>query len=89
MPRSRAMAKSSLLALVMLALDPLTKQIPSIKLRMVAAARLFVAWRTISIMGICVAVDNIVCGSVRLKRMTRMKSEPLYISQLDLYGIVC
>lgn len=77
MPRSRAMANSSLLALVMLALHPLMKQTLSIRLKTVAAARLCVAWRTISMMGIPVVVARIVAGSVRQKRMTRMKSVPL------------
>lgn len=88
MPRSRAMAKSSLLALVMLALDPLMKQTLSIKLKMVAAARLFVAWRTISTIGIPVDVDSITSGSVRQKRITRMKHEPLYTSVLSL-KVIC
>lgn len=71
------MANNSLLALVMLALEPFTKQILSIKLIIVAAARLLVACRTISTIGICVAVDKIVSGSVMQKRMTSVNKRPL------------
>lgn len=71
------MAKSNLLALVMLALDPLTKHRLNIKLIMVAAARLFVACKAISTIGIWVAVDKIVSGSLIQKRMTSVNNRPL------------
>lgn len=77
MPSSRAMAKSSLEALVMLAFDPLTKHTASMRLMMVVPALLFVAWRTISTMGMPVAVARIVSGSVRQKRIARMNRVPL------------
>ena len=76
------MENSSLLALVMLAFDPLTKQTLNIRLMMVAAARLLVACRTISTMGIWVAVDSIVSGSLIQKRMTSVNKRPLFVSVL-------
>lgn len=76
-PLSLAMAYRSRLALVILADVPLMKQTLSIRAKMVAAARLFVLWRKSSTMGIPVLDARIVAGSVRQKRMTRMKRKPL------------
>lgn len=61
----------------MLADVPLMKQTLSIRAKMVAAARLFVLWRKSSTMGMPVLEARIVAGSVRQKRITRMKRKPL------------
>lgn len=77
MPLSRDIAYRSRLALVMLALVPLMKQIPSINVKIVAAARLPVAWWMSSTMGIPVGDETMVVGSTRQNRMIKMKAVPL------------
>lgn len=76
-PLSRAIAKIKRLALVMLADVPLMKQMLSMSARMVAAARDEVLWRKSSTMGMPVELVRMVVGSVRQKRITRMKKKPL------------
>jgi hypothetical protein len=68
----------SRLVLVMLATVPLMKQIASIRLRTVAPARLLVAWRMSSAVGIPVADARRVAGSQKQNRVTRMNIVPLY-----------
>ena len=62
---------------MILAEVPLMKQTLSIKASIVAAARDLVLWRNISTIGMPVELVRTVAGSVRQKRMTRIKTNPL------------
>lgn len=74
---SRAMAKRSRLALVVLAFVPLMKQTANMRVRMVVAARFLVAKRIISTIGMPVADAEIAAISGRQKSMMRIKAPPL------------
>jgi hypothetical protein len=71
------MAKRSRLALVVLAFVPLMKQTASMRVKIVVAARFFVARRIISTMGMPVADAEIAAISGRQKSMMRIKAPPL------------
>jgi hypothetical protein len=72
----------SLLELVMHPLVPLMKHTASIKVKIVAAARLPVACRMSSEMGMLLDVDKTVPGSVMQNNITMMNITPLnYLSQ--------
>lgn len=58
-------------------LVPLTKHTASARVNTVAAARLPVAWKMSSVIGMFVAVLKTVSGSVMQKRITNMKAVPL------------
>jgi hypothetical protein len=60
------------------------KQTLSIRARIVAAARDLVLWRNISTIGMPVELARTVAGSVRQKRMTRMKTNPLERSATEM-----
>jgi hypothetical protein len=77
-PSSRAMAYVSRLALVIQPNVPLMKHTASISVRIVAAARLPVAWRMSSEIGMFVGVVRIVSGSTMQNRITIRKIVPLW-----------
>jgi hypothetical protein len=77
MPLSRAIAYSNRLALVTDPFVPWIKHIASIRLMKHVPARLPVACRISSMMGIPVDVVTIAWRSVRQKRRTRIKMVPL------------
>lgn len=82
MPSSRAMAYVSRLALVMQPNVPFIKHIASMSVRIVAAARLPVAWRMSSEIGMFVGVVRIVSGSTMQNRITIRNIVPLDINSL-------
>lgn len=78
-PSSRAMAYVSRLALVIQPKVPLMKHTASISVRIVAAARLPVAWRMSSEIGMFVGVVRIVSRSTMQNRITIRKIVPLWV----------
>lgn len=75
------------LALVMLAIVPLVKHTPSMRVSIVVAARLLVACKMSSTMGRPVGVDRTVAGSTRQNSMMRIKAVPLVVLDVVLFVI--